>query len=228
MQNSWQVEKIPILHDNFVYVLHNGKDAAIFDPGESSPVLRFLKEKNLNCRMILITHHHSDHIHGLLDIENEYKCSVYAPKKNKRQLRFGITNYIEEGSFIHFDDLEIHVMGTPGHTLGHIAYWIPEQKWLFSGDVLFALGCGRVFEGTFDQMFETLQKIKSLPDETTVFCTHDYFPNNERFCKQEGIPLQGYTPHFPLQLKQEKAFNPFLTADTPEVFRKIREKRNQF
>jgi hydroxyacylglutathione hydrolase len=228
MNEKWAVEKIPILQDNFVYVIHDDRKAIVVDPGEASPVLKYLEERKLHCQMILITHHHSDHVHGVPEIAEQFKCKVCAPAKNKKQLHFAITDFVQDGETLKLDDLEFEVMEMPGHTLGHIAYWVPKRKWLFSGDVLFALGCGRVFEGTFDQMYETLQKFKSLPEETLVFCTHDYYPNNRKFCEQEKLSLSGYEPRLPLELKAELKLNTFLKASTAKEFGAFREKRNHF
>lgn len=225
-EGPWKVEKIPVLQDNFVFVLHDENEALVIDPGQSEPVLRFLDRNRLKCQMILITHHHSDHIHGLMDIKSRFSCRVYAPRKNKRQLHFGVTDFISENEIIHFKNLQIQALPLPGHTLGHMGYWISRQNWLFSGDVIFALGCGRVFEGSFEQMFNSLQKIKSLPEDSLIFCTHDYFESNASFCKEEGFPITGYVPHLPLELKQELVFNPFLKAPDLESFQILREKRN--
>jgi hydroxyacylglutathione hydrolase len=211
-----------------VHVIHHDQNAVVIDPGESEPVVEFLQQNHLKCPIILVTHHHSDHIHGLLALQNELHCRVYAPLKNKRQIHYGVTDFISGDETIQFEDLTIQAMQVPGHTLGHLAYFLPQQKWLFSGDVLFALGCGRIFEGSFEQMFETLQHLKELPEETLVFCSHDYYQTNRRFSEIEGYPLQGYAPTLPLNLKQEKAFNPFLKASTVQEFQKIREKRNHF
>lgn len=228
MQTKWRVDQVPILTDNFVYIVHNTQVAVVIDPGEAGPVLSYLEKSNLVCEMILITHHHADHIQGVEEIQKAYSCTIYAPQKNQPQLPPIINHFIQEGDLIPFYDLNFKVMELPGHTLGHVAYWVENRKWLFSGDVLFALGCGRLFEGTFQQMFESLQRIKDLADETWVFCTHDYLNRNQEFCKSENLPLQGYHPLFPLSLKQEKQFNPFLTASNLKSFQELREKRNHF
>ncbi len=228
MASLWQVEKIPIFEDNFVFVIHNTKVAILVDPGDAGPVLEFLKKSALRCEVILITHHHPDHILGVAEIKNKYSCEVYAPLKNKFQLEGLATQWVQEGAVISVQDLALKVLEMPGHTLGHVAYWCAEQSWLFSGDVLFSLGCGRLFEGTFEQMFASLQRIKALPDPTLVFCTHDYYPSNQRFCQQELIPLEGYQRVHPLTLGQEKFFNPFLKATNIPQFQSVREKRNIF
>ncbi len=228
MAVPWQVEKIPILQDNFVFVIYNNLDAIVIDPGESSAVLEFLNKKALQCRMILITHHHLDHVLGVKEIRNRYSCPVYGPLKNKAPLAELVTDWVSESDNVVFQDLKFKVLECPGHTLGHVAYWCADQFWLFSGDVIFSLGCGRLFEGTFQQMFETLQKLKALPDPTQIFCTHDYYPTNQRFCLKEKISLEGYQMTLPLELAHEKKFNPFLKAALVQDFQQVRERRNQF
>ncbi len=227
MKPTWRVAKIPILKDNFVFVIHDTRRAFVIDPGIGAPVVAFLQENQLHCEKILLTHHHEDHIGGVAEILAEFPCEVWAPLANKKQIAFA-THFVTEREGFIFDGLEVHIWEVPGHTLGHIAYWLPLQKWLFSGDVIFALGCGRLFEGSFEQMFNTLQKIKGLPDEVLVFCTHDYYATNRRFADQEGFSLEEYESIHPLLLGQEKQFNPFLTAKDVATFRERREKRNHF
>ena len=227
MNAIWKVEKIPILQDNFIFVLHSQGQAWIIDPGDAPPVLDFLVKEGLKCAGILVTHHHHDHVDGIDEIVKAHACPVYAPTKNKGQIP-KVTNYLNEGDVLKFLDLEIEVLELPGHTMGHIAFWIPTKKWLFSGDVVFALGCGRLFEGTFKQMFEALQRIKDLPPETLIFCTHDYFPANSEFCASQNIQIQDYDSIHPLLLSQEIEFNPFLKSPTLEEFTANRKARNSF
>ena len=228
MDVSWKVEKIPIFEDNFVFVIHNGTDAIIVDPGEDSAVLKFLEKYELRCQMIFITHHHADHVQGVQKIKNLFSCPVYGPLKNKHQLIDLCTHWVKEGDKINFLDLHFTVFECPGHTLGHLAFWCLDKLWLFSGDVVFSLGCGRLFEGSFEQMFLTLKRINSLPDLTLIYCTHDYYPANQRFCSQEKISLDGYQSVHPLILRQEKKYNPFFKATTVQEFQSVREKRNHF
>ncbi len=228
MAVSWIVEKIPIFADNFVFVIHNGADAIIVDPGEPSAVLKFLEKAELRCQMIFITHHHADHVQGVQEIKNLFSCLVYGPLKNKHQLKDLCTDWLQEGDKINFLDLQFAVFECPGHTLEHLAFWCLSQLWLFSGDVVFSLGCGRLFEGSFEQMFLTLKRIKTLPDLTQIYCTHDYYPTNKRFCSDENISLDGYQSVHPLNLKQEKKYNPFLKAATVQEFQSLRERRNHF
>ena len=223
---AWRVEKIPIFENNFVFVIHNQSEAIVVDPGEASATLAFLESRTLTCRMILVTHHHNDHIGGVLEIKNKYLCPVYAPNKNKTQLQNLEPLWLQEGDLVSYQDLNFKVWEMPGHTLGHIAYWNAEKEWIFSGDVLFSLGCGRLFEGTFEEAFKTLQRFKDLPSKSQIFCTHDYYPNNLKFCQQEQRGLAGYHSQMPLVLSEELKFNPFLLAADALQFKILREKRN--
>lgn len=220
-----KVEKLPILTDNFVFIIYRGQDCIVVDPGEATAVIEYIKEKKLNLKAILITHHHHDHVGGVGALLQEKKVPVYGPAKENIPHR---THKLNDQDSLRLLDLDFEVKLLPGHTLGHIAYWIPEQKWLFSGDVLFALGCGRLFEGTPAQMLESLEKIKALPNESLIFCTHDYFPTNKKFCEAQGLDISEYDSLHPLILAQEKEFNPFLIAKNLEEFTQRRQDRNRF
>lgn len=223
--SPWRVEKIPILDSNFVFVIRKAADCLIVDPGEAGPVLDHLEKHSLKPHGILITHHHGDHVGGIGGILEKYKIPVYGPVHENIPHR---TVDLMDGQSIQPLGLRMEILELPGHTLGHIAYWLPETKWLFSGDVLFALGCGRLFEGTPQQMFDSLSRLKQLPSETLIFCTHDYYEDNAAFCRQEGFVIAEYDSIHPLMLGQEKTYNPFLTAGTTDDFRRRREKRNAF
>lgn len=228
METGWQIHKIPTLKDNFVFILANHERAIVIDPGEAAPVIQFLKTNKLVCETILITHHHWDHTNGVVEIAKQYDCEVYGPLKEESKLDYKNTKFLKDGETLKLDGIEFQIIELAGHTMGHIAYWQVEKKWLFSGDVLFALGCGRVFEGTYENMFEALGKIKSLPDDALIFCAHDYYQNNKKFCDQYEISLHGYHEYHPLKLGQEKAFNPFLAASDIATFRNVRDLRNAF
>lgn len=224
-QTPWRVEKIPILETNFVFFLRRGNDCLIVDPGDAAPVLQYLAKHQLNLKAILITHHHWDHTDGLPGVLEKHPCPVYGPSHENIPL---VTNKLKDGEHFSILDLKMEILELPGHTLGHIAFWIPEEKWLFSGDVLFALGCGRLFEGTFAQMFQSLGRVKELPDQSLVFCTHDYFADNQQFCQQQKLDIGDYESIHPLFLGEEKLHNPFLNAVNLEIFQDRREKRNNF
>lgn len=237
------VELIPVFDDNYVFLISDPEtsEALVVDPGEAAAVTAILKARNLKLLGILTTHHHADHIGGASELNQVFTAPIWAPLKNKDQIK--ADHYVSDNDVFSLADCRIQVLALPGHTLGHIAYWFSEKNWLFSGDVLFGLGCGRLFEGDFTQGFESLQKIRQLPDATEVFCAHEYTEKNLQFCKSivyEASPhLATYEtglmkrraaglPSVPLSLKTEKQFNPFLLAPTKEVFSILRQKRNIF
>ncbi|WII71572.1 hydroxyacylglutathione hydrolase [Bdellovibrio sp. 22V] len=245
-----RVELIPIFEDNYVFAILNEdrKEALIVDPGEAEHVEDYLRKNSYALKGILLTHHHSDHVNGVRKLMEKFKVPVYAPAKNKNQLSFA-DHFVKEGDIVELADYRFTVMELPGHTLGHVAYWNESKKWLFSGDVLFGLGCGRLFEGTYEQMYQSLQRIKALPGETLVYCTHEYTETNLLFCKMlcnhDDSPITGDNedlelyenelvnrrsldlPSVPLKLVIEKKVNPFLLARNVQQFTYLRELRNK-
>jgi hydroxyacylglutathione hydrolase len=226
------IKIIPIaaLKDNYIWALvDNAKQTAIIiDPGEATPVDAFLKHNGLSLLAILVTHHHWDHTNGISKLREEYQVPVYGPAS---QMLTGLTNQVEENDEIRIDDFPktFKVMKMPGHTLEHVAYYAP--RILFCGDTLFASGCGRIFEGTAEQMYSSLQKIASLPDDTFIYCAHEYTENNLNFAKmvepnnmniskraEEVKALrEKKLPSLPSSLLNEKATNPFLRCESPEI-----------
>ncbi|UXR63364.1 hydroxyacylglutathione hydrolase [Bdellovibrio bacteriovorus] len=245
-----RVELLPIFDDNYVFVLINDdlSSAIVVDPGESSAAEEFLMEHGLKLTGILLTHHHADHIGGALELKNRFSCPVYAPLKNKSQIPFA-DHYLQEGDAVDLPPFSFQALELPGHTLGHIAYWDEKHKWLFSGDVIFGLGCGRLFEGSYDEAYASLQRIKALPPETLIYCTHEYTERNLQFCRilsaDDNTPILGNAeildtyaldlhnkrsarrPSVPLSLAMETETNPFLMARDVEQFRYLRELRNR-
>lgn len=228
--NNITIEGVPALKDNYIWVIiDNYKNhAVIVDPGEAAPILDFLNKRNLTLIAMLITHHHWDHVNGLEEIINRFNVPVYGPANEKIPF---CTHFLSEDQKVKIQDfpLEFDVIEIPGHTSGHIAYYSPGI--LFCGDTLFAAGCGRVFEGTHKQMFLSLQKMAALPDETKVYCAHEYTLNNLRFAQtvepenkdilkriQSVAEMRNKNqPSLPSTLTQEKATNPFLRCDVPMV-----------
>ncbi len=221
---------IHALKDNYIWIIINSSNqtAIIVDPGEAQPVIDFLQSKAIKPIAILITHHHWDHTNGILELAKTYRhIPVYGPD----EAIAGLTHKVKEDEQIFIDlfPFALRVLNIPGHTLGHVAYY--GKDILFCGDTLFAAGCGRVFEGTTEQMYASLNKIKSLPDNTKMYCAHEYTLHNLRFAAtveptnetiysriQEVSKLRDQDlPSLPSLLSEEKLTNPFLRCDSLEI-----------
>lgn len=176
------VDIVPILNDNYCYILSCGEDVAVVDPGDGAAVLRALEERGVAPSKILITHHHGDHIAGIDAIKNAYGCTVYGPAREAQKIP-QLDVRLDDGATLTLGNEDVLVLLTPGHTAGHIVYWFEQSSLLFSGDTLFSLGCGRLLAGTAEEMFASLQKIKNLPDGTQIFCGHEYTLANAEFCR---------------------------------------------
>ena len=225
MNSDIKIEIIKQLTDNYSYVIYkkNTKNAIVVDPAEAEPIIKFIKKNNLSLKGILITHHHSDHTSGINDILKEKTIDVYSPNKKIT----GTTKLLKDKDILDFDFINFNIIASPGHTLDHIVYFNKKENLLFCGDVLFYYGCGRVFEGTMKQMLDTLNKIKVLPDDTKVFCGHEYtyknlefvfnelvtFPDKDAVKKKcrEGIKKNGSS--MPFNLGHQKAWNPFFNCN---------------
>ncbi len=221
-----QIEIIKALSDNYIYVLHNTvkRQTAVIDPGEAQPVIDLLEKKKWHLSHIFNTHHHNDHIAGNQKLIAKYNCKLTAPKYEQSKIN-GCDNYVLDGDEVDIIGQKGQVIHTPGHTIGHICYYIKSLKVLFSGDTLFRLGCGRIFEGTYEQMKNSLDKIINLPDDTLVYCGHEYTISNANFCKSlvynnieeldasilEITNIRNKKkPTIPFFLGNEKKLNPFL------------------
>ncbi|MEH2922648.1 hydroxyacylglutathione hydrolase [Samsonia erythrinae] len=169
---------IPALQDNYIWLLSNKENrCAIVDPGEAAPALNFLTQNQLTPEAILLTHHHADHVGGVSEIVNHYPgLPVFGPKETAK---CGATHLVAEGNNVSVLNSEFSIFEVPGHTSGHIAYY--NAPFLFCGDTLFSAGCGRIFEGTPKQLYESIQKIANLPDDTVVCCAHEYTLANLTF-----------------------------------------------
>ena len=225
-----RVLAIPAFEDNYFWLIHDGVSAAIVDPGDAAPVLATLAAHQLSLVAILLTHHHADHVGGVIALLQRWRVPVYGPR---HETIAGVTNPLGEGDgfTIAALDLECQVLDVPGHTAGHIAYVAPLQNWLFCGDTLFAGGCGRLFEGTPAQMAASLDKLAALPESTLIFCAHEYTMANLRFAREvdpDNRRLQQRIvadqekrelgrPTVPSTLAVELATNPFLRWRQPAV-----------
>lgn len=236
-----KVLPVPAFNDNYLWLIHDEQYAAVVDPGDAQAILTAMAAQRLSLVAILLTHHHADHVGGVPALLQRFNVPVFGPRHDGIE---GITQPLEEGDHVTLPrlDLQLSVIDVPGHTRGHIAYFAPEENWLFCGDTLFAGGCGRLFEGTPQQMRDTLAKLASLPDATQVFCAHEYTLANLRFAqevepgnqalaariKTEQAKRARGEPTVPSTIALEKATNPFLRDREPEIIRRLqREGRLQ-
>ena len=178
-----RVEIIPCLQDNYSYLIidENNNSACVVDPGEAKPIVDYLKNKNIKLKYILNTHHHFDHIGGNEYLKKKFGSIVVGFKKDINRIP-EIDVLLEDNQTWKAENFEAKIIHIPGHTSGHICFHFFQEKLVFTGDTLFSLGCGRIFEGTYKEMFESLNKIKSLPEETKVYCGHEYTLSNLKFC----------------------------------------------
>jgi len=221
MSTPYQVVPVRAFKDNYIWVLRAGRNAAVVDPGEAAPVLDYLAAEGLDLVAILLTHHHRDHVGGVGTLIASHRIPVTGPKNEPIE---HLTRKVSEGDRIEVPEIgaSFEVLDIPGHTRAHIAYY--GEKRLFCGDTLFACGCGRVFEGTPEQMFGSLQKLAALPDDTLIYCAHEYTlaniafartvePGNEALAQAERAAKELRArgePTVPSTLAREKATNPFL------------------
>lgn len=224
---------IPAFFDNYLWLLSRNGHAVIVDPGDAAPVIAQLAEQQLQLDAILITHHHPDHIGGLRRLLEKFDVPVYGPRAEARTIP-GLTQPLDEGDHVEVLGLGFDVMSLPGHTLGHIAYYraaADPAPILLSGDVLFSAGCGRLFEGTPEQMYQSLQRIAALPDATCIYCTHEYTLSNLAFAQAvepDNPAIQRHIetvkglrtrnePSVPTTLALERSINPYLRTGTAQV-----------
>lgn len=229
------VYPIPAFTDNYLWCIHNNTHAYVVDPGDATPVIRYLSENGLILKGILITHHHADHIGGVKELVIQYPgIVVYGPVSNRIP---HITHEVKEGdSFSIADlDIDIKVMEVPGHTNEHIAYYC--DLGLFCGDTMFSAGCGRLFEGTPEQMYHNFERYRALPAKTKVYCTHEYTLANLEFALAvlpDSESLQEYqswakaqrtanTPTLPTSIEQEIRINPFMNSASVDIKKSVEQ-----
>lgn len=230
------VTLIPILDDNYCYLIQSGEHIGLVDVGEAEPVISYLTTNNITPTHLFSTHHHGDHINGVEAIKEKYNVRHIAAKKDEHRIP-QIDQTVLEGDAIEFGKERFKVIETNGHTLNHINFYGENSKTLFSGDTLFVMGCGRLFEGTHAQMFEAFKKLKALPDETKVYCGHEYTLTNAEFCTSVELDNQDIInrleqvrtlrnenkPTIPTTLAEEKKTNVFMRANDVATFKKYRD-----
>ena len=252
-----KVKIIKCLKDNYSYLLINekNKNACVIDPSESKPIIDFIEKKNINLKFILNTHHHYDHVGGNSELKKKYEAKVVGFKEDYKRIP-EIDIKLNDGEIWKVDNFEAKIIHIPGHTLGHICFYFYKDNYLFTGDTLFSLGCGRIFEGTYKQMFSSLEKIKKLPPETKIYCGHEYTLQNSKFCiqydkenhnliekiKDINEKLKNNEPTIPSTIEDELKNNIFLRSNneniktnlnisnsTPlETFSKLRDLKDNF
>ncbi|CAI3924641.1 Glyoxylase or a related metal-dependent hydrolase [Commensalibacter communis] len=238
------IEPISFYESNYAWIMidEKSKNAIVVDPGDAKPVLKYLEEKQLSLQAILITHFHDDHIGGIAELKSKYSCKIYAPLKEINKIP-NIDQTVKDGDIISLEAMgQAEIIETPGHTLGSICYYLPNLKVIFTGDTMFSMGCGRLFEGTPQQMYNSFGKLKNLPEDTLVYCAHEYTADNGRFAISvipESIALKNrveqvkklrsqYLPTLPISLLDEKRTNPFLLAKNVDEFTAFRKAKDHF
>ena len=238
-----KIEIIKCLQDNYSYLIIDETDqiACVVDPSEAKPIINFLKDKKINLKYILNTHHHYDHVGGNLELKQKYNCEIIGFKGDKDRIP-EIDVLLEDNQIWKKNNFEAQIYHIPGHTTGHIAFHFFKEKKIFTGDTLFSLGCGRIFEGTYEQMFHSLKKIKKLPKDTKIYCGHEYTLKNSDFCISEdpnnlklkekiieiNEKIKNNLPTIPSILNDELECNIFLKANDLESFSKLRDLKDNF
>ena len=238
-----KVEIIPCLQDNYSYLIidENNLEACVVDPSEAKPIIDYLSGKNINLKYILNTHHHYDHIGGNTELKKKFGSVVLGFNGDAKRIP-EIDILLKDNEIWNSGNFKAKIIHIPGHTLGHICFYFFDENLLFTGDTLFSLGCGRIFEGTYEQMYESLNKLKSLPKETKIYCGHEYTLNNSKFClehdsenssllkKIEFIKKQrnNNLPTIPSTLQDEIDCNIFLRANDLKTFSKLRDLKDNF
>jgi hydroxyacylglutathione hydrolase len=251
-----EIRVFPCLSDNFGYLIHDPQSlkTAAIDAPEAGPIIKVLQREGWKLSDILVTHHHADHVGGIAELKKTYGCRVTAPHDQKVAIQ-DVDVRVAEGDTVQVGALTARVLETPGHTLDHISYVFDSELALFAADTLFSLGCGRVFEGTYPMMWQSLKKLRTLPDDYRLYCGHEYTAANVKFTQgidpnNEALKARAEEvsrlraagkPTIPVLLGQEKQANLFLRADDPviaaavrlkgfsedEVFAELRERKNK-
>src|ERR1700727_1683004 len=234
-----EIRLFPCLTDNFGYLIHapTTKATASIDAPEAAPIIKALEREGWTLTDILITHHHHDHVGGVAELKQKYNCRVVAPNDKNAKIA-NVDLRAAHGDVVKVGGLLARVLETPGHTLDHISYVFDNEKALFAADTLFSIGCGRVFEGTYPMMWDSLLKLRVLPDDFSLYCGHEYTASNIKFAltiEPDNAALKARAeevkrlreankPTIPTLLGEEKQANVFLRADEPSVAASVRMK----
>ena len=238
-----KIEIIPCLQDNYSYLIidEENNTACVVDPSEADPVIKYLENNQIELKFILNTHHHYDHVGGNQKLKAKYGASVVGYEGDKERIP-GIDILVNDQETWIYKNFEAKVIHIPGHTLGHICFYFYKDESVFTGDTLFSLGCGRIFEGTYTQMFDSLMKLKELPKNTKIFCGHEYTLQNSKFCMTHDrnnenlraklsdikIKLKAGLSTIPSTIKDELECNIFLRSNNVETFSKLRDLKDNF
>lgn len=248
-----QLFQMKILEDNYTYILSWDSDALVVDPGDAHPVLELLDQENLKLVNVLLTHHHADHTGGVETLKKKTDCTIIGPVDDRIA---ALDRSVDDGEELIFGPFSIEVLATPGHTKPHVVYFFRDLHLLFTGDLLFSGGCGKLFEGSPQEMWNSLEKVMALPDDTAIYCGHEYTVKNLEFAhhiepenaevsarlEQAKKLISEGKPTIPSTLADEKRINPFLRAhcqslrdvlnmpeaDPVTVFAHLRELKDHF
>ena len=238
-----KIEIIPCLQDNYSYLIIDKKNntACVVDPSEADPIIKYIENNNIKLKFILNTHHHYDHVGGNKKLKEKYGASVIGYKEDKERIPEIDILLNDQETWI-YENFEAKVIHVPGHTLGHVCFYFYKEQSVFTGDTLFSLGCGRIFEGTYAQMFSSLMKLKELPQNTKIYCGHEYTKQNSRFCIANDednkklkakindieIKLKKGLSTIPSTIQDELDCNIFLRSNNVETFSKLRDLKDNF
>ena len=238
-----KIQIIPCLQDNYSYLIIDKKNntACVIDPSEADPIIEYLENNNIKLKFILNTHHHYDHVGGNEMLKEKYGASIVGYKGDKERIP-KIDILVNDQETWIYENFEAKVIHVPGHTLGHVCFYFYKEQSVFTGDTLFSLGCGRIFEGTHSQMFNSLMKLKELPQNTKIYCGHEYTKQNSNFCivhdennenlkakiKEIEIKLKNRMPTIPSTIKDELECNVFLRSHNLGTFSKLRDLKDNF
>ena len=226
-----EIVQFQCLDDNYSFLIHDPvtETTAVVDTPDADEIINQLEQRGWQLDYILTTHHHWDHIDGHEALKQRYNCKVIGGELNREEIP-NIDQFVNHGDLVEIGGLNAQVIATPGHTLGHIVYYFPQLEAVFVGDTLFSMGCGRLFEGTPEQMWQSILQLKNLPSNTAIYCAHEYTLSNARFAlalEPNNVELQQRVveverlraenlPTVPTNVEQERKTNPFMRADEPE------------